>query len=101
MDYATPLDLALQNNHEQVVTLLSANGGLTMGQIVRMAATRIQALWRSYKIRQSFIEHRDLLLRHERLRQRRRRSKQLMHNAGAFLGHVIEETHQSTAALKL
>lgn len=77
-----------------------------MEKITRLAATRIQALYRSYKIRQSFQEHKDLLLKHERLRSSRKSSQSIQRNkskvitqAGSFLGHVIEEKHK-TASLK-
>ena len=70
-----------------------------MEKITRLAATRIQALWRSFKIRQSFEEHKDLLLKHERLRKRRKNKHKAIHQAGSFLGHVIEEKHK-TASLK-
>lgn len=69
-----------------------------MEKITRLAATRIQALYRSYKIRKSFQEHKDLLLKHERLRKNMIKSK-VIHQAGSFLGHVIEEKHK-TASLK-
>ena len=85
------------------------SGGLTMEKITRLAATRIQALYRSYKIRQSFQEHKDLLLKHERLRSSRKTKKisssiqrnksKVITQAGSFLGHVIEEKHK-TASLK-
>ena len=81
----TPLDLA--NNNLVIASFLSDAGALTMEKIVRIAATRIQALYRSYKIRTSFMQHRELMLKHERLRRNTKR------NAGSFLGHVIEETH--------
>ena len=80
-----------------------------MEKITRLAATRIQALYRSYKIRQSFQEHKDLLLKHERLRSSRKTKKisssiqrnksKVITQAGSFLGHVIEEKHK-TASLK-
>ena len=108
--YSTPLDMAISNHHSDIVKILKSKGGLTMEKIIRMAVTRIQALYRSYRIRKSFIEHRDLLLRHERLRKQRRRKGQQsreandtndnkkVHNAGSFLGHVIEETYNTAAA---
>ena len=70
-------------------------GGLTMAKIVRIAATRIQALYRSYRIRKSFAEHKHLLLRHEKLRKQKNSKKNFkkVQDAGSFLGHVIEETH--------
>ena len=43
--------------------LLIENGGLTFRQIKEIAATRIQTHYRSYKIRTSFEEHKDLLLK--------------------------------------
>ena len=110
--YSTPLDVAYTNNHSDIAKFLESKGGLTMEKIIRMAATRIQALYRSYRIRKSFMEHRDLLLRHERLRrQKKGRSRKgqasdnsadnkKVHNAASFLGHVIEETHKTAAQLK-
>ncbi len=105
--FTTPLDLALSNKNqsEDIVSLLVSNGALTMEKIVRIAATRIQALYRSYRIRKSFIEHRDLLLRHERLR--RQKAKLVQQNtkvhtaAGSFLGHVVEETCKTKSKLDL
>ena len=66
-----------------------------MAKIVRIAATRIQALYRSYRIRKSFEEHKHLLLRHEKLRKQKNSKKNFkkVQDAGSFLGHVIEETH--------
>ncbi len=73
-------------------------------------SSRIQALYRSYRIRKSFIEHRDLLLKHERLLRGRTRKqktstdndkKRVVHNAGSFLGHVIEEKHKTAMELKM
>ena len=91
----------------------STNGALSMAKIVGIAATRIQALYRSYRIRKSFIEHRDLLLKHERLLDLKRRQKRhlpaksdndkkrIVHNAASFLGHVIEEKHKTAIQLKM
>ena len=69
-----------------------------MAKIVRIAATRIQALYRSYRIRKTFEEHKHLLLRHEKLRKQKKLKN--VEAAGSFLGHVIEETHITAAELK-
>ena len=109
--YLTPLDFSVARQHGDIAKFLGANGALTMAKIVGIAATRIQALYRSYRIRKSFIEHRDLLLKHERLLHLRRQKrhlaaksdndkKRIVHNAASFLGHVIEEKHK-TAAIQL
>ena len=45
--YLTPLDLAVDRNHSDIAKFLGANGALTMAKIVGIAATRIQALYRS------------------------------------------------------
>ena len=46
--YLTPLDLAVDRNHSDIAKFLGANGALTMAKIVGIAATRIQALYRSF-----------------------------------------------------
>ena len=103
--YLTPLDLTLSNNHSDIAKYLESRGGLTMEKIIRISATRIQALYRSYRIRKSFMEHRELLLKHERLLKRQKNAKigktdnKVVQNAGSFLGHVVEETHITQAEL--
>ena len=95
------MDFAINNHHSDLAKLLESHGGLTMEKIIRISATRIQALYRSYRIRKSFMDHRDLLLKHERLlrRQNTDKTNKRMQNAGSFLGHVIEETHKTQAEL--
>ena len=69
-----------------------------MAKIIRISATRIQALYRSYRIRKSFTEHKHLLLKHEKLKKQKKFKK--VQDTGIFLGHVIEETHKTAAELK-
>lgn len=73
-----------------------------MTKIIRIAATRIQALYRSYRIRKSFEEHKHLLLKHEQLRKQKgfKNNLKKVQAAGSFLGHIIEETHKTAAELK-
>ena len=68
-----------------------------------MNTLKLIDLYRSYRIRKSFIEHRDLLLKHERLLRIGRQKetgtakakikktdndkKRVVHNAGSFLGN--------------
>ena len=73
-----------------------------MAKILHIAATRILALYRSYRIRKSFEEHKHLLIRHEKLRKQKNQKKNFkrIQDAGSFLGHVIEETHKTAAESK-
>jgi hypothetical protein len=110
--YVTPLNLAILHDQSDIAKLLLAKGALPMEKIIRIAATRIQAIFRSYQIRKSFQEYRELLLRHERLRKAKKGSKGAglknggqtksieSNAAGSFLGHVIEETHRTAAVSK-
>ena len=56
-------DIAILCKETEMAELLIENGGLTFRQIKEIAATRIQTHYRSYKIRTSFEEHKDLLLK--------------------------------------
>ncbi|KAJ1134651.1 hypothetical protein NDU88_001102 [Pleurodeles waltl] len=65
----TPLDYALMGEHHQVVQFMLERGALSIAAIQDIAATRIQAVYKGYKVRRAFQERRILLMKHELLRK--------------------------------
>jgi hypothetical protein len=57
------LDIAILCKETEIADLLMENGGITFHEIKEIAATRIQTMYRSYKIKTSFEENKALLLK--------------------------------------
>ncbi|XP_069491046.1 inversin [Ambystoma mexicanum] len=65
----TPLDYALLGEHHQVVQFMLERGALSIAAIQDIASTRIQAVYKGYKVRRAFQERKILLMKHELLRK--------------------------------
>lgn len=66
-DKYTPLDYALLENHEKVAQFLIEQGALSIRGIQDLAAVKIQAVFRGYRLRKTFSERRKLMIEHEKL----------------------------------
>ena len=65
----TPLDYALQNEHHHVAQYMLEQGALSITGIRDIAAIRVQAYFRGYRVRKTFVERKKLLMKHEQLRK--------------------------------
>merc|ERR1719402_534616 len=61
----TPLDSALMAEQSDMVEVIISRHGLTITRIHNIAATRIQAFYRGYRIRTSFNDRKRLFVKHE------------------------------------
>ncbi|XP_038071832.1 inversin-like [Patiria miniata] len=68
-DRLTPLDYALLNEHHHVAQYMIEQGALSITGIRDMAAIRVQAYFRGYRVRKTFVERKQLLMKHEQLRK--------------------------------
>ncbi|KAJ8019835.1 Inversin [Holothuria leucospilota] len=68
-DCFTPLDHALLNGHNDVTQFMIERGALSINTIRDLAASRIQACFRGYCVRKTFLERKLLLVKHEELRK--------------------------------
>ncbi|XP_070570393.1 inversin-like [Ptychodera flava] len=68
-DRFTPLDYALLNDHHDVAQYMIEQGALSITGIRDIAASKIQAHYRGYKVRKTFLERKKLLMKHEQLRK--------------------------------
>ncbi|CAD5121617.1 DgyrCDS10113 [Dimorphilus gyrociliatus] len=74
-DKYTPLDYALLENHEKVAQFLIEQGALSIRGIQDLAAVKIQAVFRGYRLRKTFSERRKLMIEHEKLMKEACRKK--------------------------
>ncbi|NXW34559.1 INVS protein, partial [Phaetusa simplex] len=65
----TPLDYALLGEHHEVIQFMLEHGALSIAAIQDIAAFKIQAVYKGYKVRQAFQERKNLLMKHEQLRK--------------------------------
>ncbi|XP_043921544.1 inversin [Protopterus annectens] len=65
----TPLDYALLGEHHEVIQFMLEHGALTISAIQDIAAAKIQAVYKGYKVRKAFQERKNLLMKHEQLRK--------------------------------
>ena len=59
----------------EIVSLLIEYKGITIARIYNIAATRIQAYYRGYRIRTSFNERKKLIMKHMQLRAKKKRDR--------------------------
>merc|ERR1712183_1191624 len=72
----TPLDHALLINNDEMAQYLMEQGAFSSETIRNIAAARIQAYYRGYKMRKDFLRRKNLLMEHEmKLRNRKDRNK--------------------------
>jgi len=71
----TPLDSALMAEQTEIVAAVMESGGFTITRIHNIAATRVQAYFRGYRIRKVFRERRKLFVKHEQLRAKKKKNK--------------------------
>nr|XP_033785539.1 inversin isoform X2 [Geotrypetes seraphini] len=65
----TPLDYALLGEHHEVIQFMLEHGALSIAAIQDIAASKIQAVYKGYKVRKAFKERKNLLMKHEQLRK--------------------------------
>merc|ERR1719354_1284475 len=72
----TPLDHALLISNDEMAQYLMEQGAFSSETIRNIAAARIQAYYRGYKMRKDFLRRKNLLMEHEmKLRNRKDRNK--------------------------
>ena len=71
----TPLDTAIVGEMSDIVSIIIEHKGITIARIYNIAATRIQAYYRGYKIRTSFNQRKKLIVKHLELRAKKTRDK--------------------------
>ena len=71
----TPLDTAIMGEMSDMMTIIIENKGITIARIYNIAATRIQAYYRGYKIRTSFNQRKKLIVRHLELRAKKKKDR--------------------------
>ncbi|XP_054847555.1 inversin [Eublepharis macularius] len=65
----TPLDYALLGAHHEVIQFMLEHGALSIAAIQDIAAVKIQAVYKGYKVRKAFQDRKNLLVKHEQLRK--------------------------------
>ncbi|XP_044514226.1 inversin [Gracilinanus agilis] len=65
----TPLDYALLGEHHEVIQFMLEHGALSIAAIQDIAAFKIQAVYKGYKVRKAFQDRKNLLMKHEQLRK--------------------------------
>ncbi|XP_075777702.1 inversin isoform X2 [Pelodiscus sinensis] len=65
----TPLDYALLGEHHEVTQFMLEHGALSIAAIQDIAAFKIQAVYKGYKVRKAFQDRKNLLMKHEHLRK--------------------------------
>uniref|UniRef100_A0A8D0L8U6 Inversin n=1 Tax=Sphenodon punctatus TaxID=8508 RepID=A0A8D0L8U6_SPHPU len=65
----TPLDYALLGEHHEVIQFMLEHGALSIAAIQDIAAMKIQAVYKGYKVRKAFQDRKNLLMKHEQLRK--------------------------------
>nr|CAB3256533.1 inversin-like [Phallusia mammillata] len=67
----TPLDHALLNERDEVAQYLIEQGALSSETIRDIAAARIQACFKGFRVRKNFLRRKNLLMKHEMLRNKK------------------------------
>uniref|UniRef100_A0A8C3WT05 Inversin n=1 Tax=Catagonus wagneri TaxID=51154 RepID=A0A8C3WT05_9CETA len=65
----TPLDYALLGERHEVIQFMLEHGALSIAAIQDIAAFKIQAVYKGYKVRKAFQDRKNLLMKHEQLRK--------------------------------
>uniref|UniRef100_A0A8D0BTJ9 Inversin n=1 Tax=Salvator merianae TaxID=96440 RepID=A0A8D0BTJ9_SALMN len=65
----TPLDYALLGAHHEVIQFMLEHNALSIAAIQDIAAIKIQAVYKGFKVRKAFQDKKNLLMKHEQLRK--------------------------------
>ncbi|KAL7976889.1 hypothetical protein Chor_008838 [Crotalus horridus] len=65
----TPLDFALLGGHHEVIQFMLEHGALSIAAIQDIAAVKIQAVYKGYRVRKAFQDRKNLLMKHDQLRK--------------------------------
>ncbi|XP_042332532.1 inversin isoform X2 [Sceloporus undulatus] len=65
----TPLDYALLGGHHEVIQFMLEHNALSIAAIQDIAAIKIQTVYKGYKVRKTFQDRKNLLMKHEQLRK--------------------------------
>jgi len=68
-DRYTPLDYALMGEYYEVCQFMIEHGAVSITGIQDVAAVKIQAWFRGVRVRRTFVERKQLLMKHEQLRK--------------------------------
>ncbi|KAL4617062.1 inversin [Arapaima gigas] len=88
----TPLDYTLLGEHHEVTQFMLEHGALSIAAIQDIAASTIQAVYKGYKVRKTFRERKNLLMRHEQLRRdaaKKREEEQQRRREAELQGSVL------------